>query len=122
MVEEVLEEVLHIQHQEQVQVKVVILQELLGDGIIHLRVQLAEVEEELNLQAALLVVQVVHRLELLVANILEDQALVVLVVEDIMVEEVLEDIMHKVVVDQDILIQQLQIVPVLMPHQDQIIT
>jgi hypothetical protein len=80
------------------------------------------VEEELNLQAALLAVQAVHQLELLVVNILEDQALVVLVVEDIMVEEVLEDIMHKVVVDQDTLIQQLQIAPVLMLLQDQIIT
>ena len=75
-------------------------------------------EEELSLLVELLVVQVVHQLELLVANILEDQALVVLVVEDIMVEEVLEDIMHKVVVDQDILIQQLQIATVLMPHQE----
>jgi hypothetical protein len=33
------EEVLHIHHQEQLEAKVVIHQELLGDGIIHLMVQ-----------------------------------------------------------------------------------
>jgi hypothetical protein len=76
------------------------------------------VEEELSLQVVLLVVLEDKVLELLAVNILEVLVTVVQVVADIMVEEVLEDIMHKVVVGQDILIQQLQIVPVLMPHQD----